>query len=485
MIGYLRMKETQLNDFPKGAVAVVGMACRFPGARSVDEFWRNLRGGVESIVPLSDETLLAAGVKPEEFEASNYVKAAAALDGMEKFDAEFFGFSPKEASIMDPQHRHFLECAWEALEHAGYDPFAFGGSIGVFAGCGMQAYFAQNLAPNRSLIDSTGFFLVRHTGNDKDFLSTRVSYHLNLRGPSLSIQTACSTSLVAIHLAAQSLLAGECEMALAGGVTIELPHRQGYLYQEGEILSRDGHCRAFDAASTGTVFGSGVGVVVLRPLEDALTQADTIHAIILGSAINNDGAGKISYLAPSVDGQAAVVAEALAAAGAPASTITFLETHGTGTPIGDPIEIKALTQAFRESTPGQAFCALGAVKTNIGHLDTAAGVAGFIKTVLALRHRQLPPTLHFSQPNSQIDFAATPFYVNAGLHDWTLPAGVPRRRAAVNSLGVVRTNVHVILEESPTLPVTSEPLTGKLLIWSARSAEGTQRQTCKLGGFLK
>jgi len=474
-----------MSDLPKGAIAVIGMACRFPGARCVDDFWRNLRDGIESIIPLSDEVLRSAGVKLEEFERPNYVKAAAVLDGVERFDAEFFGFSPKEASIMDPQHRHFLECSWEALEHAGYDSFSFEGSIGVFAGCGMQAYFAQNLLPNRHLIDSTGLFLVRHTGNDKDFLSNRISYQFNLRGPSISIQTACSTSLVAIHLASQSLLTGECEMALAGGVTIELPHRRGYVYEEGEILSGDGHCRAFDAASTGTVFGSGVGVVVLRPLEDALAQGDRIHAVILGSAVNNDGAGKVSYLAPSVDGQAAAVAEALGVAGVEASTITFVETHGTGTQIGDPIEIKALTQAYRESTNNRSFCALGAVKTNIGHLDTAAGVAGFIKAVLALQHRQLPPTLHFTRPNSKIDFASTPFYVNATLRDWILPAGVPRRRAAVNSLGVGGTNAHVILEEFPTLPVASDPPAGQLLVWSAQTADGLQRQVRNFVEFLK
>lgn len=474
-----------MADMPKGAVAVVGMACRFPGAGNVDEFWRNLRNGVESIVPLSDETLMAAGVKPEELSASNYVKAAAVLEDMEMFDAGFFGFSPKEASIMDPQHRHFLECSWEALEHAGHDPFAFPGSVGVFAGCGMQAYFARNLLPNRDLIDGTGFFLVRHTGNDKDFLATRLSYQLNLRGPSLSIQTACSTSLVAIHMAAQSVLAGECDMALAGGVTIELPHRQGYLYQEGEILSRDGHCRAFDAASTGTVFGSGAGVVVLRRLEDALADGDTIHAVVLGSAINNDGAGKVSYLAPSVEGQAAAVAEALAVAGVPASTISFVETHGTGTQIGDPIEVTALTRAYRESTSDRGFCALGAVKTNIGHLDTAAGVAAFIKAALALCHRQLPPTLHFTRANPQIDFTTTPFFVNASLRDWTLPANVKRRRAGVNALGVGGTNAHVILEEPPALPPTSDAPPGQLLVWSARSGEAVRRQSASIGGFLK
>ncbi len=477
--------ESAKHPSRPNAVAVIGMACRFPGGRNVHEFWCNLRDGVESTKPLSEDVLRAAGVTPAQLADPAYVKSAAVLDGMEEFDAGFFGFSPKEASIMDPQHRHFLECGWEAFEDAGYDPLTYSGSIGAFAGCGMQAYFTQNLAPNRQLMDGTGLFLVRHTGNDKDFLTTRLSYQFNLRGPSISIQTACSTSLVAIHAAAQSILSGECDLAIAGGVTIELPHRQGYLYQEGEILSHDGHCRSFDAASTGTVFGSGVGAVILKRYDDAVADGDTIHALILGSAVNNDGAGKVSYLAPSVDGQAAAVSEALAVAGIDAGTVTYVETHGTGTQIGDPIEVTALTQAFRESSNGRGFCALGAVKTNIGHLDTAAGVAGFIKTVLALKHRLIPPTLHFQRPNPQIPFDRSPFFVNARLREWTLPPGVDVRRAGINALGVGGTNAHVILEEAPIVAPAPVAHPAHLLAWSGRNEQVLDKMIARFAAHLR
>ena len=323
------------------------MSCRFPGAANPSEFWRNIRDGKESVTFFSDAELLAAGVSKETLAHPDYVKAGVVFDDLAQFDAEFFGFSPKDAAIMDPQHRHFLECSWEALEHAGYTPEGFPGAIGVFAGCGMNAYFMFNLLTNPELVDSVGMFLLRHTGNDKDFLSTRASYCLNLRGPSVNVQTACSTSLVAIHAAAQSLLNGECDMALAGGVTIELPHHRGYLYQEGEILSPDGHCRAFDHRSSGTIFGRGAGVVVLRRMSDALEDGDTIHAVLRGSALNNDGSQKVGYLAPSVDGQAGAVAEALAVAGVDADSISYVAAHGTATAVGDPIEVSALTQAFR------------------------------------------------------------------------------------------------------------------------------------------
>ena len=291
------------------AIAIVGMAGRFPGARNIDEFWRNLRDSVESIRQLSAADLLAAGVPPELAARPDYVKAAAVLDGVEMFDAAFFGLSPADAAIMDPQHRHFLECAWEGIENAGHPPDGFAGSIGVFAGCGTPSYMIHNLLPNRRVMEIAGPFLIRQTGNDKDVLATRVSYQLDLRGPSLTVQTACSTSLVAVHQACQSLLNCECDMALAGGVTIEIPHGHGYLYREGEILSHDGHCRAFDAAASGTVFSSGVGIVVLRRLDDAIADHDTIHAVILGSAVNNDGQRKVGYLAPSVAGQAEAIAE--------------------------------------------------------------------------------------------------------------------------------------------------------------------------------
>src|SRR5579872_7459001 len=297
------------------AIAIVGMAGRFPGARNVSEFWKNLRDGRESIRDRSDDELRAAGATVEDLANPAYVKRASILEDVDLFDASFFGFSPRDASIMDPQHRHFLECAWEALEDAAHPPQSFEGAIGVFAGSGLNSYLIHNLLANRRLLESAGLFQLKQTGNDKDVLATRASYQFDLRGPSINVQTACSTSLVAVHLACQSLLNFECDMALAGGVTIEIPHGLGYLYREGEILARDGHCRTFDAASSGTVFGSGLGIVVLRRLEDAIEDRDHIHALILGSAINNDGARKVGYLAPSVEGQAEVIAEALGYAG--------------------------------------------------------------------------------------------------------------------------------------------------------------------------
>ncbi|MBZ5596304.1 MAG: SDR family NAD(P)-dependent oxidoreductase [Acidobacteriia bacterium] len=464
------------------AIAVVGMAGRFPGARNVGEFWNNLRGAVESVRALSDQELRAAGASPDLLRDPNYIKAGAVLEDIELFDASFFGFSPKDAAIMDPQHRHFLECAWEALEHAGHVPDTFKGSIGVYAGSGMSAYMLYNLLTNRELVESAGLFLIRQTGNDKDVLATRVSYQLNLRGPSINIQTACSTSLVAIHMACQSLLNHECDMALAGGVTIEIPHGLGYMYREGEILSQDGHCRAFDARSTGTIFGSGAGVVVLRRLRDALRDGDAIHAVIKGSAINNDGSRKVGYLAPSVDGQAEVITEALAVAGLDAASISYVETHGTGTRVGDPIEISALTQAFRQSTQAKGYCAIGSVKTNIGHLDSAAGVAGFIKTVLALKGRQLPPSLHFEKPNPLIDFANSPFYVNAQLREWEAHGAV--RRAAVTSLGIGGTNAHVILEEAPETARAGRSRPRQLVVLSAKSASALDTMSSNLASYI-
>jgi len=464
------------------AIAIVGMAGRFPGARNIDEFWRNLRDGVESIRPLSDAQLLAAGVRPEELAHPDYVKAAAVLDGVDLFDASFFGFSPRDASIMDPQHRHFLECAWEAIESAGHSPESFSGSIGVFAGSGLNAYMIHNLINNRQLMESAGLFLIRQTGNDKDVLATRVSYQLDLSGPSMSVQTACSTSLVAVHMACQSLLNCECDMALAGGVTIEIPHAHGYIYREGEILSRDGHCRSFDAAASGTVFASGVGLVVLRRLEDAIEDHDTIHAVILGSAVNNDGQRKVGYLAPSVAGQAEVIAEALGVAGVDAESITYVETHGTGTRVGDPIEIKGLAQAFRGDANRKGYCAIGSVKTNIGHLDAAAGIAGLIKTALALKHRQLPACLNFQSPNPEIDFQNSPFYVNSSLTDWKTNNGP--RRAGVTSLGIGGTNAHVILEEAPEQVRGESTRPHQLIPLSARTEAALEEAAARLARHL-
>ena len=359
-----------------------------------------------------------------------------------------------------------------------------GRGMGGGMGQGMAAYFAQNVMTNPELVESVGVFLLRHTGNDKDFLSTRVAYAFDLRGPALNVQTACSTSLVAAHLAVQSLLAGECDMALAGGSTVELPHRVGYHYKEGEILSPDGHCRTFDHRSKGTVFGSGCGIVVLRRLADALADGDHIHAVIKATAVNNDGAGKVGYLAPSVDGQAAAIAEALALAGVDAESIGMVECHGTGTPVGDPIEIAAMTRAFRESAEGVGFCRVGSVKSNIGHLDTAAGVVGLIKAALALEHAKIPPTLNYEAPNPVIAFEGSPFTVAARLEDWPATPGTPRR-AGVNSLGVGGTNAFAILEEPPRRPAQTQDVAPQMLVLSARNRRALDEAGTRLAEWLK
>ncbi|WP_166418521.1 type I polyketide synthase [Cochlodiniinecator piscidefendens] len=444
--GHIQMSE---ND-----IAIVGMAAHLPGADTLERYWSNLRDGVESIRQMSDEELLAAGEKPGRLHHKNYVRAAAPLDRFEYFDADFFGFSPKEAAILDPQHRQFLEVTWEALENAGHVPEKFDGPIGVFAGCGMGSYLYFNICSNPDLVDDVGMFLLRHTGNDKDFLATRVSHVFDLKGPSINMQTACSTSLVATHYACQALLNGECDMALAGGVTIELPQNRGYIFKEGEVLSPDGHCHAFDHRAEGTVFGSGAGAIVLRRLDDAINDGDHIWGVIKGTAVNNDGAAKAGYLAPSVDGQANAISEAHAIAQIPADTIDYVECHGTGTYLGDPIEVAALTEAFRKTTDETGFCGIGSVKTNIGHLDTAAGVASLIKTSLSLTHKQIPPSLGYEAPNPVIDFDGSPFSVNASLRDWTSHKGP--RRAGVNSLGVGGTNAHAVLEEAPLRSASDE-----------------------------
>jgi acyl transferase domain-containing protein/thioesterase domain-containing protein len=499
------MATNDSSDAAESGIAIVGMGLRVPGARTPGEYWKNVAAGVESVRQLTDEELIANGENAERLKHPRYVKSASILQDMDTFDPEFFGLSPKEAGIMDPQHRQLLETAWEALEDAGHTPEKFEGPIGVWAGCGMGAYFAHNILTNRELLEQVGLFLLRHTGNDKDFLPTRISYCLNLRGPSVGVQTACSTSLVAVHYACQALLNRECDMALAGGVTIEIPHARGYIFEEGEILSPDGHCRAFDHRSNGTIFGSGAGIVVLRRLEDALADGDQIYAVIKGSAVNNDGSGKVGYLAPSVEGQAAAIAEALAVADISAATIGYVECHGTGTAVGDPIEIAALTEAFRETTDRKTYCGIGSVKTNIGHLDTAAGVASLIKASLALKNRKLPPSLNFEQPNPHIDFASTPFFVNDKLRDFPAPTPGGRRRATVNSLGVGGTNAHVVLEEAPPRPQVAQttaftasgtgapgaiaaPATApapELLLLSARSRPSLDGSSKKLGHYLR
>ncbi len=463
---------------PPASVAVVGLAGHFPGAADWRALWRLLREGREATCRLDDAALRAAGVSAQDLADPHYVRACLPLADMECFDAGFFGISPRDAAVMDPQHRHFLACCWEAMEDAGHVPGSgpgrFAGAVGVFGGCGLQAYFARHLLPNAALLRSMGLFLLRHTGNDKDFLTTRVSYLLDLRGPSVAVQTACSTSLVAVHLAAQSLLAGECDLALAGGASIELPHRVGYRFAPGEILSPDGRCRAFDDAAQGTVFGSGVGVVALRRLEDALREGDAIWAVIRGSAVNNDGHAKAGYLAPGLDGQVQVAAEALAMAGLEGRDVDYIEAHGTGTPVGDPIEVAALAQAYAGAAPGAI--GIGSIKTNIGHLDTAAGVASLIKVCLALRHGHLPPSLHFERPNRHFG-AGLPLRVLGEGRPW--PRSARPRRAAVHALGVGGTNAHLVLEEPPAFvqPVPAMDDAGdappwQLLPLSARNEPG-------------
>ncbi len=472
-----------LDDHAASEVAVIGFAGRFPGARNTDEFWRNLRDGVEAISFFSREELLASGLEPEEVDAPEYVPAKAIVEDVELFDAAFFDYSPREAEMLDPQHRIVLECAVEAFEHAGYDPERFKGRIGVYAGVSAGSYLDVNLSSHAELIDRVGAYQV-DIGNHGEFVPTTISFKLNLKGPSINIQTACSTSLVAVHVACQSLLNGECDMALAGGGSITFPHKQGHFYQDEGILSPDGHCRAFDADARGTVGGEGAALVVLKRLVDAIEDGDTIHAVIKGSAVNNDGSVKIGYTAPSVNGQAEVIADALAMAGVSADSISYIEAHGTGTALGDPVEVAALTQAFHADTHMKSFCALGSVKSNIGHLDAAAGVAGLIKTVLALKHAQLPPSLHYERPNPKIDFAASPFFINDRLIDWK--QGDTPRRAGVSSFGIGGTNAHVVVEEAPLRDSSTAPNRPlHLLLLSAKTGSALNTATANLTHYLK
>lgn len=462
-------------------IAIVGMSLRFPGARNVDQFWSTLRNGVEAISFFTDDELLRSGAEPAALSNPSYVKARGIIEDIDLFDAPFFGFTPREAEILDPQQRVFLECAWECLEDGGYDSRKYQGLIGVFAGVSMSTYLL-NLYTNEEILDSMGPYQLA-LGNEKDYLATRVSYKLGLDGPSISVQTSCSTSLVAAHVACRSLLSGDCDMALAGGVSITVPQIAGYWYRPEGISSPDGHCRAFDAKAQGTVGGNGVGVVLLKRLRDALEDRDTIHAIIKGSAINNDGGLKAGFTAPSIEGQAKVIRSAQLMAGVDAETISYIEAHGTGTVLGDPIEIAALTKAFRDSTQKKGFCAVGSVKTSVGHLDAAAGVAGLIKTTLALKNKQMPPSLHFEQPNPKIDSENSPFYINARLKEW--PSGATPRRAGVSSFGIGGTNTHVILEEASTPAPSGESRAKQLLLLSAKTADALDAATAGLANHLR
>ena len=473
-------------------VAIVGMAGRFPGANNVDHFWKNIKAGVESITHFSPGELEVD--RPDESDgAAKYVCAKGMLDDIDMFDASFFGYLPREAEVMDPQHRIFLEICWEAMEHAGYDASRYPGAVGVYGGCYMDTYVLNNLCSDdafrRKLVESIQVgTLQTELGNDKDYLATRVAFKMGLRGPAMTLQTACSTSLVAIATACQSIESYQCDMALAGGVTIVLPQMKGYHYKEGGMLSPDGHCRPFSDNAEGTVFSNGAAVLLLKRAEDAIRDGDTIYAIIRGYATNNDGGEKLSYTAPSVDGQAEVISLALGMGGIDARSIGYMEAHGTATPLGDPIEVAGLTKAHRTMTDDTQYCVLGSVKANLGHLDCASGAIGLIKTSLALHEKILPPLLHFENPNPKIDFKNSPFYINTELKEW--PAGDAPRRAGVSSMGVGGTNAHVVIEEAPpahNVPsaASSSPSSHELLMLSAKTPTALAQKATDLADFLE
>jgi acyl transferase domain-containing protein/acyl carrier protein len=469
------------------AVAIVGMALRVPGATCLDEFWQNLRDGVESTTFFNDDQLRAAGVAESALSDPDFVKAFGLLKGADLFDNEFFDILPREAEILDPQHRQLLECSWEALEHAGYGPdsnsFNDAGRIGILAGVGLNNYLLHNLVGRSDLIETLGGWQIT-LANDKDFAATRVAYKLNLRGAAMNVSTACSTSLVSVAMACQSLLSYQSDMILAGGCSIHLPQDQGYWYHPGGTLSADGHCRAFDEQAQGTLDGNGVAVVVLKRLDDAIKDNDTIYGVVRGFAVNNDGKQKVGYTAPSVEGQASVIREAQEMAEVSADTIGYVETHGTGTDLGDQVEITALTEAFRDAgITGNQQCGLGSVKTNVGHLDTAAGTTSLIKTVLGLKHAQIPPSLHFTQANPKLNLETSPFYVNARLREWPSLNGAPRR-GGVSSFGIGGTNAHLVVEEAPVAAKSDAGRPWKMLALSGRTPAALEKNSSRLANWL-
>jgi len=468
------------ETYPAQGIAVVGMSGRFPGAGSTLELWRNLRDGVESITSFSAEELIASGADPALVRDPAYVRAKGVAEGVEMFEPAFFGFTPREAELMDPQHRVLLECAWEALEDAGVDPGRFPGRAAVYVGSGTSSYLLSNLLPNPEEMRRAGTLQVLIL-NDRDFAATRLSYKLNLRGPSAVVQTACSTGLMAVHMACQSLLAGETDLAVAGAVSITAPLREGYLYQEGSIASPDGHCRSFDAGAGGSVAGTGAGVVVLKRLADALEAGDPVHAVILGSAANNDGSAKVGFTAPSIEGQAEAIAEGLLMADVEPDSIAYVEGHGSATALGDPIEVAALRQAFARAGHTGGRVALGSIKSNVGHMNAAAGIAGLIRAVLALENATIPPTAGFERPNPQVDFA--PFYVPAEATPW--PEDLHPRRAAVSSFGLGGTNVHAVLEAAPESEPSGPSRPWQLLTVSARTPTALEAQAGRLAERLE
>lgn len=461
-------------------IAIIAMSARFPGANTINEFWDLLTDSREAITFFSDAEL-DPSIPAETKNDPRYVKARGIIDKADEFDAEFFGFNPRSAELLDPQQRIFLEIAWEALENSGYLPQKYAGSVGVFAGCGYNTYFTNNVLANPDLVDKTGHFNVRLL-NEKDYIATRTAYQLNLNGPAVAIYSACSTSLLAIAQAVSSIRNGQCDIALAGAASINSPLNSGHIYEEGSILSKDGHCRPFDAEATGTVFSDGAGVVLLKNREDAERDRDIIYAIIKGIGINNDGANKGSFGGPSAQGQAGAIAIAINDAGIEASSISYIEAHGTATPLGDPIEIEGLNLAFGIQNKKQ-FCAIGSVKSNIGHLTAASGVAGLIKTVLSLHYQQIPASLFYKNANPNINLSDSSFYINTGLKNWQSDK---KRYAGVSSFGVGGTNVHIILEEFQIIPVQSCPAPSlSLIVWSAKTESSVCNYTQKLGGFLE
>lgn len=474
----LKNVQLDLDD-----VAVVGMNGRFPGANNLEEFWDNIKSGKESIMPLTDEQLYTAGVKEELFKNEKYVKMAGCLQGIELFDADFFGYSGKDAELMDPQHRIFLECSWHALENANIKLDNNAQRIGVFAGSGFNTYLLRYWNELRASGQSFSSLASILHHNSQDYFCTKVSYKLNLNGPSVTVQTACSTSLVAVHFAVQSLVSYESDIALAGGASVLVPNTIGYMPEPGGIFSQDGHCRAFDRKASGTVFGSGVGVVVLKRLSDAIQHKDHIYAVIKGSAVNNDGSLKVGFTAPNIDGQAAVISDALAIAEIDPVTISYIEAHGTGTALGDPIEIAALSQVFRTYTQKKQYCAIGSVKTNVGHLNAAAGITGLIKTVLCLQRDTLPPSLHFKEGNPEIDFGNSPFYVNVKCKDWKPKSKYPLR-AGVSSFGIGGTNAHIILEKACEINSSETTKPYHILLLSAKTNNSLNKYISCLAQYL-
>lgn len=468
-------------DYTGDEIAIISVGGRFPGAKDIDSFWKNIKDGVESVQFFTDEELEESKVDSVLYNDPNYVRAGAIIEEIDMFDAKFFGFNPREAEVFNPQHRIFLECAWEALESAGYNPEAFDGRIGVYGGEGFNTYL-MNIVSNPKLMKTMNDIQLL-IGNDKDFLATQVAYKLNLKGPSLTLQSGCSTSLLAISMACQGLLNFQCDIALAGGIRLGIPQKTGYIYKDGSILSPDGHCKPFDESANGTVGGSGAAIVALKRLEDAMEDGDNIYAVIKSTAVNNDGSLKIGYTAPSIDGQAEVIYEALELGGVNPETVGYVETHGTGTVLGDPIEFDALKKVFLNSTRKKGICALGSVKANIGHLDSAAGAAGVIKTALALKNKTIPPCVNYEKPNPKLNIEESPFYVPTSATEWE-KTDAPRR-AGVSSFGIGGTNVHAVLEEAPEIKSSPTNKKWHTMILSAKSKNALEAMTDNLESYFK